>query len=55
MTMIFHIIMSLVEAIAYTCALLIGVIINVIWIISPKLSNKLADIVIDYVKQENNE
>ena len=55
MTMMFHIIMAPVKVIAYTCALLIGITINVVWIISPKLSNKLADIIIDYIKQENNE
>jgi len=53
--MILHIIMALVEAIAYTCAFLIGMLINIIWIISPNLSNKLADLVIAYVKKDDNE
>ena len=50
--MIRHLIMALVKAVAYAGAFLIGVIVDVIWVISPNLSNKLADTVISYVKRE---
>ena len=48
-----QILFTLVNALGFTSAVLVGIWIDVIYLISPKLAHKLLDMVLEYTKVDD--
>ena len=50
-----RILITLVDALSFTSAVLVGIWIDLIYLISPKLAHKLLDMVLEYTKIDDDE